>query len=892
MIWITRSSSPNYFLVRIKSDKFYVILRIIKDQENSRWFPKERCWGIGNNCFRIFLDSLKKEHVEDSIIFSASVYNDAEKLYYRNKILTQIKKISNKSKVVISQYNDLIPTENKLLPFQTIGAHFLQLGGRVLLADVVGLGKTPQSILAAETLLHQKKAHNVIIVCPNSLKRKWRDDIYKFLGKKRKVYIIEGDKKERIRLYRRVIMEKNAFIITHYETSYRDWEFYLFPHMENINYKVDRVLILDEAQYCVPYCTEIITDKGIINIGEIVENNLDVKVLSYNIGKNLLEYKTIVSKFRNELYTDLIKIKYKYGEIICTANHKIYTKKGYINASRISINSELRIVRNNIFSLPKPTQKSMLFRTWTYPYRNKIRNKEDWEEKTRYEIIDGNPESNEKSKNKRKSEKEIKRQTFSNSSWRKWKDTKATNDFISRIKKIWIQLGIRIFCKNNFFKKFNKKIIKLLQNRHCLSRKKNCSRSRWLFSQYYKRKTFRSEKEFNVEYVRVESIEILKQENYREYFSSCERNYVYNLEIEDNNNYFANNVLISNCKNSTTKRSLLAKDLANKCKYVFALSATFIETSFMDIFNVMLIVNKDVLGDSPGKFFNRHVKTDFFGRITGYKNTGQVIQLLDPVKIRRQKEEVFDQLPERLESAYWCKLTSVQEKCYREVLNNIGKNIQDKIRRKKVTIATILSQIQYLIQCCLSTELLRYEKNSSAKIDLLLELISQQFSNDKIVIFCFYTEMLEILKREMIRAGYKEKEIVVAHGNNEAKNKAKRHEIVTEFNNPNGRIKYLLTSNILKEGVDLVGSNILIHYDIMWNPATMEQRTGRIDRIGQLKDKINILYLITEETIEQAMWERITGRKKLIKDVVDEGFNSSRIKLVELLSMLGIKYDN
>lgn len=338
---------------------------------------------------------------------------------------------------------------------------------------------------------------------------------------------------------------------------------------------------------------------------------------------------------------------------------------------------------------------------------------------------------------------------------------------------------------------------------------------------------------------------------------------------------------IQYAKNITAKRTKKAVELAEKCDSVIGLSATFFETSIMDVFSIMNVIDPTTLGSRYWNFFNKYVIADYWGKEIGHKDITDVIHALEPVKIRRQKENVLKQLPNRSEIIYWCKLTEDQGMCYDDILNNISVKIKNDKRAAQVTTAEILAQIQMLIQSCLSTELLDYDVTSSSKLTLLYEIL-EQIGKEKIVIFVRYVKMVEIIERELKKRGYKVKFI---HGKS-VKNVSEKQDVVDNFNNTNEH-QILVTSDVLKEGVDLVGASVLIHFDLLWNPAVMEQRAGRLDRIGQ-KNNVTIIYIVSENTIEQKMYERLKERKDLSSLIVDNGFISSRVTVKELMYMAGV----
>lgn len=574
-----RHKNANMVGIYFGGENFYPILNEVKRTELREYGgAKKKVWLVPFNSVGDLINRIHNKVKNETIIWNNYFVKSNYKHDRKRKIMLNIRKIP--IEVSFDFYNKYMHNDYTLSPYQTIGAHFLYKGKNALLADVVGLGKTPQSIIAAERLMQEDSFYNTIVIVPASLKKKWANDIDKFLGKGR--YIMVDGKKDIRRAQYKEILEKNIFLIINYDLAIHDWEEEFFPILEQDRDK-KRVIIFDEIQYL---------------------------------------------------------------------------------------------------------------------------------------------------------------------------------------------------------------------------------------------------------------------------------------------------------KNHKAKRSKLSLELSLFCEAKFGLSATYLETSLMDVFNITMVIDPDIFGYNQNRFFYNYIKFDYFGKEIGHKNLDSVIDKTKHIKLRRQKEQVFEQLPEREETVYWCKLDKYQWQCYKDVEANVIERIKDKQRQQQVSTAEVLTQIQYLIQACLSSELMGYEKHSSSKLNMLFDVF-EQIGNEKIIIFCFYKKMLDIIEREMMKKGYR---VLCAHGG-KGLSATQRQDMIDQFNTDKN-INALLTSDIFKQGVDLIGASTLINFDIRWNPAVIEQRNGRIDRIGQKAGKINIQYFLTEGTIEERIWEVFYDRKKLMKEVVDEGFNSKRVQLKQLMHLI------
>ena len=126
----------------------------------------------------------------------------------------------------------------------------------------------------------------------------------------------------------------------------------------------------------------------------------------------------------------------------------------------------------------------------------------------------------------------------------------------------------------------------------------------------------------------------------------------------------------------------------------------------------------------------------------------------------------------------------------------------------------------------------------------------KKFPGKKVVLFSFYRKTLHYLARRLKIDGY---DSVVVHGGMD------KEEALTRFEQASGP-NILLSSEVAAEGVDLQFSSLVVNYDLPWNPARIEQRIGRIDRIGQEESQILIWNLVYEDTVDDRVYVRLLER--------------------------------
>jgi superfamily II DNA or RNA helicase len=145
-----------------------------------------------------------------------------------------------------------------------------------------------------------------------------------------------------------------------------------------------------------------------------------------------------------------------------------------------------------------------------------------------------------------------------------------------------------------------------------------------------------------------------------------------------------------------------------------------------------------------------------------------------------------------------------------------------------------------------------FEKNDS-KYEKLRQMLVEMVPDEKAVIFAYYRPTLDYLRRRLIADGIS---ITIIHGGivNE-----QRWEEIERFKNPKGP-RVLLSSEVGSEGIDLQFCRVMVNYDLPWNPMRVEQRIGRIDRVGQQAKRLSIVNFKVKDTIEERLYDRLHSK--------------------------------
>jgi SNF2 family DNA or RNA helicase len=226
--------------------------------------------------------------------------------------------------------------------------------------------------------------------------------------------------------------------------------------------------------------------------------------------------------------------------------------------------------------------------------------------------------------------------------------------------------------------------------------------------------------------------------------------------------------------------------------------------------------------------------------------------------MRRKKDDVAKELPEKTEQTIFCHLGKSQLGLYNRILKAARDEITGRITEMGIERSqmTILAALTRLRQICCDPRLLGLPEGTpvppSAKLDAFKEIISEAVgSGRKSLVFSQFVEMQKLLGAALDELGIP---YLWLHGG--TKN---REEIVAQFQQVSGPPVFLISLKAGGSGLTLTQADTVIHYDPWWNPAVEDQATDRAHRIGQEKG-VMVYRLVVEDSVEQKMVE--LGQRK------------------------------
>jgi len=318
-------------------------------------------------------------------------------------------------------------------------------------------------------------------------------------------------------------------------------------------------------------------------------------------------------------------------------------------------------------------------------------------------------------------------------------------------------------------------------------------------------------------------------------------------------------------KNWSTRIARSVKKIASP--YAIVLTGTPLENRLEELVSIVQFVDKHRLGPTF-RFLADHQVLDAHGKVVGYQKLDTIGTALSPILIRRQKQQVLKQLPERMDKHYFVPMTPEQMGHHTENREQVSR-IVHKWRSKKFLSEAdrrrLMIALQNMRMSCDSTYLLDRETDFGVKADELATQLGEIFEepNAKVVIFSQWLGMHEMLLR---RFHARKWDHVLFHGGVDG---GKRKHLIDRFI-ADDKCRSFLSTDAGGVGLNLQHASVVINMDLPWNPAVLEQRIGRVHRLGQ-RQPVRVINFVSQGTIEEGMLSVIKFKKSLFAGALDNG---------------------
>ncbi|HWL13906.1 MAG TPA: DEAD/DEAH box helicase, partial [Ureibacillus sp.] len=301
-------------------------------------------------------------------------------------------------------------------------------------------------------------------------------------------------------------------------------------------------------------------------------------------------------------------------------------------------------------------------------------------------------------------------------------------------------------------------------------------------------------------------------------------------------------------KNPYTQTARTVKKL--KAKNRFGLTGTPVENSIEELWSIYHVVFPQL-----------------FQGLEEYSHLTRkaIARRVRPFLLRRIKEDVLPELPEKHEAVEISELLPEQKKLYTAFLAKLRHDTlkhldKETFQKNKIRILAGLTRLRQI--CCHPALFVEGYKGSSAKFDQLMQILEEsRLSGRRVLIFSQFTKMLGLIGRELTMRG---QTYFYLDGQTPSED---RVDLCNRFNEGEQDV-FLISLKAGGTGLNLTGADTVILYDLWWNPAVEDQAADRAYRMGQQND-VQVIKLVAKGTIEEKMNILQAKKRDLISEIVD-----------------------
>jgi superfamily II DNA or RNA helicase len=319
-----------------------------------------------------------------------------------------------------------------------------------------------------------------------------------------------------------------------------------------------------------------------------------------------------------------------------------------------------------------------------------------------------------------------------------------------------------------------------------------------------------------------------------------------------------------------------------------ALTGTPIENRVLDLYSIIELVAPAALGTE--RYFARHYANPIASGNT--ERTFELKERLNPLILRRKKNDVERDLPPKIESVLRCEMLADQRALYHQILKSAQHDLKDYLYTETSTTAKgqmpLLAALTRLRQICCDPRLIPLEASSiisSAKSELFVEVLKECLSMDRrIIVYSQFIKMQRIIHELIKQSGIED--ALWLHGGTKD-----RADVVRKFQDPDGPRVIVVSLKAGGTGITLTAADTVIYYDPWWNPAVLDQAADRAHRIGQTKT-VHLIKLICENSIEEQILA-LSDKKQEIAEGILSANQSGRNALTmdDIKRLLAVEFD-
>jgi len=330
-------------------------------------------------------------------------------------------------------------------------------------------------------------------------------------------------------------------------------------------------------------------------------------------------------------------------------------------------------------------------------------------------------------------------------------------------------------------------------------------------------------------------------------------------------------------KNWRTKTANAVKDLRDRCRFAFVLTGTPLENNLEDLYSVCQFVRPEVLGPL-WEFHDRYCRLDEDGRTRGYRNLDELRSRISSLYLRRTKESVQLELPDRVVSRFYVEMTPQQREAHDDHARGVAilmalmkRRPLTEEERKRLSLLLLMMR-----RACDDSTMGKGRPGPSPKLEELDRILDDvvEAGGRKAIIFSEWTDMLDQVAGRLHRRRLGH---VYLHGGVPT---PRRGALCDRFRtDPTCRV--FLSTEAGGLGLNLQAATVVIHMDLPWSPARLEQRNGRAHRIGQ-RHTVQAITLVAKDSIESRIESLIASKRALFDAVFRPGATATEVDLPSL----------
>lgn len=324
-------------------------------------------------------------------------------------------------------------------------------------------------------------------------------------------------------------------------------------------------------------------------------------------------------------------------------------------------------------------------------------------------------------------------------------------------------------------------------------------------------------------------------------------------------------------KNRDTKMSKAAMKLQGQFRIL--LTGTPVQNNLSEIWNLMQFANPDLLG-SYQQFTDRFITP--VEKLHDKASQQVLRRMIAPFILRRTKNDVLSELPEKTEVTRKVELSQAEWALYDHIRQQALLNLSDG----EATPLQTLTELTRLRQAACNAQLVDKKlKIPSSKEAAFLEMVDSLHDNHhRALVFSQFTSHLALIRKALDK---KDIDYLYLDGATPAKERARLVEAFQTGDMP----LFLISLKAGGLGLNLTAADYVIHLDPWWNPAIEEQASDRAYRIGQ-QNPVTVYRLIAEGTIEEKIIQLHKTKKSLADALLEGGDLSAKLSKDELLELL------